>query len=95
MFKKQKKLSDYDPKDLSLEMLWRLQSSLIAKVLIVDREINARFENLITAGKGMANTSKQVEVFGRGLKLNKSLDKILHSCLSVLSGKNKEEDLDN
>jgi hypothetical protein len=47
MFKKQKKLIDYAPKDLSLEMLCHLQRSLIAKLLVVDRELNARFENLI------------------------------------------------
>jgi hypothetical protein len=95
MFKKQKKLIDYAPKDLSLEMLCHFQRSLIAKLLVVDRELNAKFENLIAAGKEMPNASEQVEVFERALKLNKSLDKMLHFCLSMLSGKNKEKHSDN
>lgn len=46
MFRRKKKIFEYDPKDLNLELLSTLQVSLIAKLILVNDELKLRYQNI-------------------------------------------------
>jgi hypothetical protein len=64
----QKLLFEYDPKELNLELLVTLQSALVAKLLLVNRELSSRGRKLVALSDQMPNVEDERE------KLRKSAD---------------------
>jgi hypothetical protein len=64
----QKLLFQYDPKELNLELLVTLQSALVAKLLLVNRELSSRCQKLVALSDRMPNVEDERE------KLRKSAD---------------------
>ncbi len=57
----QKRLFEYDPKELNLELLATLQSALVAKLLLVNRELSARGRNLVALSDRLPNVEDERE----------------------------------
>lgn len=57
----QKRLFEYNPKELNLELLVTLQSALVAKLLLVNRELSARGRNLVALSDGLPNVENERE----------------------------------
>ena len=55
-----KPLIEYDPKELNLELLGTLQSALIAKLMLVNRELSRRYRKLVELSAGLPNTIKRL-----------------------------------
>jgi hypothetical protein len=55
----QKPLFEYDPRELSLELLLTLQSALVAKLLLVNRELSARSQGLVALSDGLPNVEDE------------------------------------
>src|SRR5262245_28625718 len=64
----QKLLFEYDPKELNLELLITLQSALVAKLLLVNRELSSRCGKLVALSDRLPNVGDERE------KLRKSAD---------------------
>jgi hypothetical protein len=57
----EKRLFEYHPKELNLELLVTLQSALVAKLLLVNRELSARGRNLVALSDGLPNVGNERE----------------------------------
>jgi hypothetical protein len=55
----QKPLFEYDPRELSLELLVTLQSALVAKLLLVNRELSARSQSLVALSDRLPNVEEE------------------------------------
>ncbi len=90
MFFRKKKLFEYDPKTLSLELLSHLQASLIAKLILVNNELQSRFTKLAELSSGLDNVEDARKVMSDGadrlgrfnIILNLELERISKSAAS-------------
>jgi len=57
----QKPLFEYAPKELNLELLITLQSALVAKLLLVNREVSARGRKLVALSDRFPNVEDERE----------------------------------
>ena len=55
----EKRLFEYDPKELNLELLVTLQSALVAKLLLVNRELSTRCRNLVALSDRLPNVEDE------------------------------------
>jgi hypothetical protein len=77
-----KKLIDYDPKELDLATLSHLRASLMAKLLIVNRELSGRYTGLMEASIGLENTEDTRKTFEDFIVRIKTLNNRLEDELS-------------
>ena len=61
-----KPLIEYDPKELNLELLGTLQSALIAKLMLVNRELSRRYRKLVELSAGLPNTDQEARALATG-----------------------------
>jgi hypothetical protein len=82
-----KKLFEYDPRTLDLEKLTLLEKSLMAKLLLVNRELIGRYTKLMELGKDMPNMADGVKVMAAGvadrIKVNMMLEDKLARTLNA------------
>jgi hypothetical protein len=57
----QKRLFEHDPKELNLEWLVTLQSALVAKLLLVNRELSTRCQNLVVLSDRLPHVEDERE----------------------------------
>ena len=62
-----KPLIEYDPKELNLELLGTLQSALIAKLMLVNRELSRRYRKLVELSAGLPNTDQEARALATGV----------------------------
>lgn len=86
-FKKDKKLYDYDPKELDLELLSHLQAGLVAKLVLVNEELISRYKNIVELGSEIKNSENQITVLIEGAKHLENINLVLHSELIRITGK--------
>lgn len=89
MFFKQKKLFEEDPETLSLELLSRLQASLIAKLILVHSEMEKRYRNLVSLSEGLPASDAPQTTLLRSADHLEQLNTILSAELSRISGSSK------
>jgi hypothetical protein len=77
----QKPLFEYDPKELNLELLVTLQSALVAKLLLVNRELSARCQNLVALSNRMPNVEGEREKLLRSAHRCDKMNVILEAHL--------------
>jgi hypothetical protein len=77
-----KKLYDYDPRTLDLERLTLLEKSLMAKLLLVSRELIERYTKLIDLSKDMPNMTDGRKVMAAGVADRVKLNILLENELS-------------
>jgi len=56
MFFRKRKLIDHDPATLSLEMLSVLQGSLVAKLMLVNKELHHRYQSIADLSAGLQDS---------------------------------------
>ena len=95
IFSKKKKLIDYDPKKLSLEMLSQLQASLIAKLMLVNKELIHRYVNIVDLSGDLPDTGKSRAVLKSGAKRLQEFNCILETELAHILGKDKDNEFQN
>jgi hypothetical protein len=81
-----KKLIDYDPQNLHLEKLSLLEKSLMAKLLLVNRELVRRYTKLIEASAGLNGMEDGRKIFADGIARRTKLDIVLEDELSRVIG---------
>lgn len=57
-FKRNRKLIEYDPSELDVEMLSHLRASLLAKLVLVNKELIQRYRDLVEIGTSVAGTDE-------------------------------------
>lgn len=83
--KREKKLIDYDPKDLSLELLLTLQGGLMAKLLYTNDELIRRF-NLLS-GAEIPGAEKSAAVLASGAERLAKFNSLLESEIAHGQGR--------
>jgi hypothetical protein len=86
MFFRKKKLYEVDPKTLSMEHLYVLHGSLIAKLLLVTRELQRRSEGLIKVTADTPGTEEPREIIGRDLVRLRATALLLENLLADAVG---------
>ena len=66
MFFRKKRLIDYDPAKLNLEMLSTLQGSLVAKLIIVNEELRRRWQSVADLSEDLPNSGASRAVLASG-----------------------------
>lgn len=87
MLSSRKKLYESDPKTLNIEALSLLFASLLAKLLLVSRELGGRYEKLASLSKNLDNTEDTRAVLLDGFKKLRGLSLILENVLAEELGK--------
>ncbi len=87
MFFRKKTLAESDPKDLNLANLLLLQAALLAKLLLVTKELGARFEALETLDNALDDEFRGSADFAKEAKRMKGLCMILDNVLAQQIGK--------
>jgi len=77
----QKPLFEHDPKELNLEWLVTLQSALVAKLLLVNRELSARGRSLVALSDGLPNVEDEREKLLKGAHWCDQVNVILEARL--------------
>jgi hypothetical protein len=85
-FSKEKKLVDYDLKELDLEMLSQLQASLVAKLILVNEELSSRWKNISALGSDLPNSDDARAVLDSGTEHLEEFNSILQSELARITG---------
>lgn len=86
LFSKEKKLVDYDPRELNFEMLSQLQASLVAKLILVNEELSSRWKNISALGSDLPNSEDVRAVLGSGAEHLEEFNSILQSELARITG---------
>jgi hypothetical protein len=87
MFSKEKKLYERDPKSLDIEALTILYGALLAKLLLVTRELGGRYERLASLSAQVPNVADSRTVLSEGAKKLKGLSLVLETVLAQELGK--------
>ena len=82
-----KKLYESDPASLSYELLSILHGALMAKLLLVTKELGVRCETLAFAAEGLPDTEEAKSVFTLAAKRYRGLALILDNVLAQNLGK--------
>jgi hypothetical protein len=77
----QKPLFEYDPKELNLELLVTLQSALVAKLLLVNRELSARCQNLVALSDRLPNVEDEREDLLKSARWSEKINVVLEARL--------------
>ena len=85
-FSKEKKLVDYDLKELDLEMLSQLQACLVAKLILVNQELSSRWKNISALGSDLANSDDARAVLDSGAEHLEEFNSLLQSELVRIRG---------
>jgi hypothetical protein len=80
--KQKKKLFEYDPKTLSVELLSILYGSLLAKLLLVTQELQERYEKIASLTEPVPNTEADRATLMEGAKKLRGFGLILENVLS-------------
>jgi hypothetical protein len=88
IFNKKKKLFEYDPKELDLDTLSELQTSLIAKLFLVNQELISRLKNVTNLGSTLPDSENAMAVLTDRSDHLEKVNSFLQSELSLLTGKN-------
>ena len=83
-FRKKPSLYEMDPKDLDLEGLLLLQSSLLAKLLLVTRNLQQRYEGLSAVGAEIKHDTS--DFFAKEVKRMNGLSLIIENVLAQQTG---------
>lgn len=84
--KRAKKLFEYDPKELDLELLAHLQVSLVAKLVLVNKELMERYRSLGELGQEVPNTDNAREVLVQSADHLENFTAILETELARIQG---------
>ncbi len=82
MWFRKKKLFELDPKILSLELLSRLQASLLAKLILVNNELMSRYRNLSELSDGLPDADTNASLFSKSADELRGFNLILNQILS-------------
>src|SRR5438309_101952 len=77
-----KKLVDYDPRTLDLERLTLLERALMAKLLLVSKELIGRYTKLIEVAVGMPDMADGSKVMAGGVARRIKVSMMLEDELS-------------
>jgi len=77
----QKPLFEHDPKELNVELLVTLQSALVAKLLLVNRELSARCQNLVALSDRLPNVEDEREDLLKSAHWSEKINVILEARL--------------
>ena len=83
---KSKKLFEYDPRELDICMLSQLQASLTAKLILVNNEMGARYEAVITLDQDNPKTVNARTVLKEGIQHLNEFNIYLDSKLARIEG---------
>lgn len=86
LFSKERKLVDYDPKELDLDMLSHLQASLVAKLILVNEELISRWVSVATLGSDIPNTEGAQATLQSGAAHLKEFNTMLEEELARIVG---------
>ena len=81
--KKDKKLLEYDPKELNMELLSHLQTSLIAKLILVNEEVIMRCRKLTELGRDLPKAKDSREFIALSADHTEKFNAILKDYLST------------
>ena len=87
MFFREKKLGERDPATLSIEMLSILQASLTAKLILVNKELLGRWQNIASLSDGVPDTESERMVLVEGVKWLQGFNLVLEHALAKIAGK--------
>lgn len=90
LFTKDKKLIDYDPMDLNLDMLSNLQASLVAKLILVNEELIQRYKNITDLSSNLSNSDDARSVLSDGAKHLEQVNAILKHELVRITDNDKQ-----
>lgn len=88
-FKKERKLFEMDPKELDMERLLLLQVSVVAKLTLINDELQSRWERLVELLTGDPIHESSVSDFARYAREVRGLNAVLHVVLAREVGKSK------
>lgn len=83
-----KKLYDYQPHELSLDLLLTLQQSLIAKLILVNRDLINRYQNLAALSGELPSNSgveKSCKVLSEEVRRLQPITELLEDELARIS----------
>jgi hypothetical protein len=89
LFSKPKKLIDYELSELDLDMLSHLQASLMAKLILVNKELIARHRKLGVLAAGLTGAEDSRQVLLKAVARFEQLNAYLESELSQIAGRDK------
>jgi len=81
----QKRLVEHDPKELNVEWLVTLQSALVAKLVLVNRELSARCRNLVALSDRLPHVDHEREKLVRSAHRSDKMNVTLEAHLIELS----------
>lgn len=87
MWFRKKKLIDEDPKTLSLEVLSILQASLMAKLLLVNDELQGRYRRLAELSEGLPDAEANASLFKSSTDELRGFNLIINQILAKSTGK--------
>lgn len=87
IFSRQKQLYEYDPKELDLNTLTELQTSLIAKLFLVNQELIWRFRNVTELGTGLPKSKGALAVLSDSADHLVKVNTFLKAELARITGK--------
>lgn len=87
MFFRKKTLAESDPKSLNIEALSLLQASLIAKLIMVNDELQRRFRLVTDLSSEIKDTEDSREILSEGTREIAGFNDYLRDKLAKLLGK--------
>lgn len=87
IFTKNKKLFEYEPRELDLETLGDLQASLIAKLFLVNQELISRYRNVTDLSSGLPRSEDAVTVLSDSADHLEQVNTFLQAELVRITGK--------
>lgn len=87
IFSRQKQLYEYDPKELDLDTLTELQTSLIAKLFLVNQELILRFRNVTELGTNLPKSDGAMAVLADSADHLDKVNTFLKAELARITGK--------
>jgi hypothetical protein len=82
MLFRKKKLFEYDPKTLNLELLSTLQGSLIAKLILVNTELASRWRGIAELSSDLPNAGSARTTLVDGAERAEALNRVLNAALA-------------
>ena len=80
LFRRKKKLFEYDPEELDLELLLTLRGSLVVKLIQVNDNLISRYRTLVSVGgklRKRPGTQESTEILEKGAKKTEQFNEML------------------
>ncbi len=82
-----KKLFEYEPHELNLDALKDLQTSLIAKLFLVNQELIARYKNITDLDPGIPQSEDAITTIKAGVDHLENVNTFLQAEIARITGK--------